>query len=140
MAFTAVAPQTVRTGQDVLLTDPGVSILTGPVIHRSGSGVVTLRNLTYAPLVKYHVSAHGNIALPAAGAAGEISLAIAVDGEPVASATGRVTPAAAAQYFNVGMETTVYVPRGCCAAVSLENTSGVDIDTANVVLEVTPVR
>ena len=59
-----------------------------------------------------------------------ISIAIAIDGEPVLTSRAIVTPAAVAEappstnnYFNVTSTAIVTVPRGCCFNVSVENTS-----------------
>ena len=42
-----------------------------------------------------------NIAIPTGGAVSPISIALSVSGEPLASATAIVTPAAVEDYFNV---------------------------------------
>jgi hypothetical protein len=83
------------------------------------------------------VSFGGNIAIPTGGTVGEISVAIAIDGEPVASSEMIVTPAAVEEFFNVSREMNVDVPAGCCAQVSIENTSIDDIlvENANLLVE-----
>ena len=48
----------------------------------------------------FRVSFGGNIAIPT-GTVGPISLALAIDGEPVACNYMIVTPAAVEEYFNV---------------------------------------
>lgn len=54
---------------------------------------------------------------------GEISLAIAIDGEPIQTSRARYTPAAVDQYGNVTSTAIITVPKGCCFNVSVENTS-----------------
>ena len=52
-----------------------------------------------------------------------ISAALAINGEPLNSATAIVTPAAVENYFNIYVSTIVEVPRNCCLTVAMENTS-----------------
>ena len=63
-------------------------------MHRDGSGLVTLRGLTNQCRARFRVSFGGNIAIPTGGTVGPISLAIAIDGEAVATTTMISTPAA----------------------------------------------
>ena len=78
-----------------------------------------------------------NIAVPAGGTAGEISLAIAISGEPVLSSQMRSTPAAVSQYNNVSAGIYVDVAAGCCVDIAVENTSTQAIDVANANIVVT---
>ena len=66
---------------------------------------------------------NGNIAVPEGGTAGPISVAVAIDGEPVPTSEAIVTPTVADSYFNVTSTAIVTVPRGCCFNISVENTS-----------------
>lgn len=130
--FTANAAQTVAAGQNVLLTETPIPCTRGLVCHRPGSGIVTLRGVTSQCRARYRVSADANIAIAAGGTAGPISLALAITGEPLASATAIVTPAAAGDLFNVHVDALIDVPRGCCLTIALENTSTQAITTQNV--------
>lgn len=130
--FTANAAQTVAAGQNVLLTETPIPCTRGLVCHRPGSGIVTLRGITSQCRARYRVSADANIAIAAGGTAGPISLALAITGEPLASATAIVTPAAAGDLFNVHVDALIDVPRGCCLTIALENTSTQAITTQNV--------
>ncbi len=75
-----------------------------------------------------------NIALPTGGSAGPIQLAIAINGEPVSATQMIVTPAAVGEFFNVSRTLFLNVPSGCCAQISVENTSTVAIDVQNASL------
>ena len=130
--LTANFLQTVAAGQNVLLTETPVRCTRGFVCHREGSGIVTLRGITNQCRARYRVSADANIAIATGGTAGPISLAIAITGEPLASSTAIVTPAAVGDYFNVHVEALIDVPKGCCLTIALENTSTQAIDTQNV--------
>lgn len=86
---------------------------------------------------RYFVNFSANIAVPTGGTAGEISLAIAISGEPVLSSQMRSTPAAVSQYNNVSAGIYIDVPAGCCANIAIENTSTQAIEVANANLVVT---
>ena len=135
--FTATAVQTVAPNQVVLFTDVAVRG-NNSIMHREGSGLVSLRGLTCCqPRARFRVSFGGNIAIPTGGTVGPISLAIAIDGEPVASTQMIVTPAAVEEFFNINRDVNIDVPAGCCAQVSVENTSSDDVlvQNANLIVE-----
>lgn len=98
----------------------------GYVLHRNESGIVTLRGIVNNPnacFARYQVTFNGNIAVPEGGTVGPISVAVALDGEPILTSKAIVTPAAVDDYFNVTSTAIITVPRGCCFNVSVENTS-----------------
>ena len=135
--YTASAAQTVAAGQNVLFN--ATPICGRPcVVHRDGAGVVTLRGLTNQCRARYKVSFFGNIAVPTGGTAGPISIALAVNGEALPSATMISTPAAVEQFNNVAAAVYVDVPRGCCVNVAVQNVSGgttaVDVQNANLIV------
>ena len=130
--------QEVEDGQNVLLQD-SIPCNRGYVIHRNGSGILTLRGIVNNPCAKfarYKVEFNGNIAIPTGGTAGEISLALAIDGEPLQTSRARVTPTVVNAYFNVTSVANITVPAGCCLTISIENTSGVPINVQNAYLTV----
>lgn len=128
--FTYNPVQLVQPNQPVLLNTT-IGCPKGYVLHREGSGIVTLRGITNNCFARYQVTFNGNIAIPEGGTApAPISIAIAIDGEPVLTSRAIVTPAAVAEappsdvnYFNVTSTAIVTVPKGCCFNVSVENTS-----------------
>lgn len=130
MEITSAAVQTVASGGDVLFTETPV-VGSCCILHRDGSGLVTLRGLGNQRRALYQVAYSGNIALPTGGTPGEISLAIAIDGEPLATSQGAVTPAAAEEFGNVAIMAQISAPRGCCVECSVQNTSGVPVDVRN---------
>lgn len=136
--FVENAVQLVESGQNVLLED-SIPCNKGYVLHRNGSGIITLRGIVNNPcarFARYHVAFNGNIAVPTTGTAGEISLAIAIDGEAVQTSRARVTPTVTDAYFNVTSVANITVPAGCCLIISIENTSGVDINVQNANLTI----
>ena len=126
--FTYNPIQTVQPNQQVLL-DTTIGCSKGYVLHREGSGIVTLRGIVNNPnacFARYQVTFNGNIALPADAAAVQpISLAIAIDGEPILTSNAIFTPIVAGDFGNVTSTAIITVPRGCCFNVAVENTSAV---------------
>ena len=135
--FTSNALQTVEVGQNVLFTETPICCTRGFVEHREGAGVVTLRGITTQCRARYKVTFGGNIALPAGGVVGEISLAISVGGEPIPTTTMIETPAAVEEFSNVFSAIFIDVPRGCCYTIAVRNTSdqAIDVQNANLIVE-----
>ena len=136
MELTANAIQTVAPGANVLFTD---TVVPGncAIIHRDGSGLVTLRGLTSQCRARFRVSFGGNIAIPTGETVGPISLAIAINGEPVVTTTMISTPAAVEEYNNVFSAIFLDIPRGCCSQISVQNISDIDVNiqNANLIIE-----
>ena len=127
--FTNNPAQQVLANQVVTLNTT-IGCPKGYVYHRNGSGIVTLRGITNNCFARYQVTFNGNIAVPSTGTVGPISVALAIDGEPILTSRAIVTPAAVADdpptqnnFFNVTSTAIISVPRGCCFNVSVENTS-----------------
>lgn len=136
MEITAVALQEVAENQNVLFTD--TVICGGPsIVHRAGSGLVTLRGLTNQCRAQYKVSFGGNIAIPTGGTVEEISIALTIDGEPLGSTLMIETPAAVEEFSNVFSSVYIAVPRGCCVTVGVRNTSAqaINVQNANLIVE-----
>lgn len=128
--------QTVLSGANVQFTDtvvPGKAC----TMHRPGSGLVSLKGLTDQCRARFKVSFGGNIAIPTGGTVEAISLAIAIDGEPLQSTTMTVTPAAVEQFFNVFGSVYLDIPRGCCSQISIRNvnTQSIEVQNANLIVE-----
>ena len=73
--YTANTAQTVNANNNVLLTSTPVKG-SNSIIHREGSGLVTLRGITQQCRARFKVTFGGNIAVPTGGTAEAISLAI----------------------------------------------------------------
>lgn len=124
--------QRVESNQNVLLQDT-IPCNRGYVIHRNGSGILTLRGIVNGGtccFARYQVTFNGNIAVPSDGTVGPISVSLAIDGEPIQTSRAVVTPAAVAtdpptseNFFNVTSTAIITVPRGCCYTIAVENTS-----------------
>ena len=124
--------QLVEPNQNIIL-DTVIPCNKGYVYHRNQSGIVILRGIVNNPtscFARYQVTFNGNIALPSGATVGPISVALAIDGEPIQTSRAIVTPAATADdpptannFFNVTSTAIITVPRGCCFSVAVENTS-----------------
>lgn len=126
---------TVAAGQNVPLTETAVN--SKPcIVHRDGAGIVTLRGLTNQCKARFKVGFGANVAIPTGGTVEAITAALAINGEPLTSATAIVTPAAVGNYFNIYVNVIVEVPRGCCMTVAMENTSTQAVNFANSNLSV----
>lgn len=123
--------QLVQPGAAALL-DTTIGCNRGYVLHRPGSGILTLRGMTNSPcarFARYRVAYDGNIAVPEDGTAGEIQLALAIDGEVVPTSIGAATPTVVDAYWNVSGFAIIDVPTGFGYAISVENAS-VGVGTA----------
>lgn len=136
MELTANAVQIVAADQNVLFTDTAVKGNCS-ILHRDGSGLVTLRGITDQCRARYKISFSANVAIPTGGTVGPISLAIAINGEGVGPATMISTPAAVETYNNVATGLFVDVPVTCCSTISVVNLTDGDISVqnANLIVE-----
>lgn len=127
----------VALNQDVLFTDSAVCSNNNSILHRSGSGLVTLRGITNQCRTRFKITFGGNIAVPITETVKPISLAIAINGEPVQSTNMIATPAAVGEFFNVGRSIYVDVPSGCCVQISIKNTTegAISVQNANLIVE-----
>lgn len=137
MEITANAVQTVAAGSNVTFTETPISGNCS-IIHTDGSGLVKLRGLTSTQCrARFKVYFGANIAVPTGGTAGAISLALSVDGEPVATTTMIATPAAVEEYFNVSSSIYLEVPACCCSTLGVRNigTAAINVQNANLIVE-----
>ena len=117
--------QVVEPGQNVLLNTV-IPCNKGYVFHRESAGIVILRGIVNCPqacFARYQVTFNANIALVEGATVGPISVALAIDGEPIQTSRAIITPAAVDEYGNVTSTAIITVPRGCCFTVAVENTS-----------------
>lgn len=134
--YIANALQSVNTNQNVLFTDT-VVCGNNSISHREGSGLITLRGITYQCRARFKVTFGGNIAIPTGGTVEAISLAISINGEPIQSTTMIVTPSAVEEFNNVSSSIFIDIPSGCCSNIGVENTSSqtISVQNANLIVE-----
>ena len=117
--------QLIQPGAAALLND-AITCNRGFVLHRPGSGILTLRGIVNNPcarFARYRVAYDGNIAVPTDGTVGEIQLALAIDGEVIPTSIAAATPTVVDAYWNVSGFAIVDIPVGCCYTISVENAS-----------------
>ena len=117
--------QVVEPGQNVLLNTV-IPCNKGYVFHRESAGIVILRGIVNCPqacFARYQVTFNANIALVEGATVGPISVALAIDGEPIQTSRAIITPAAVDEYGNVTSTAIITVPKGCCFTVAVDNTS-----------------
>lgn len=136
MEIIANALQAVSANQNVLFTD-SVTCGNCSIVHRDDSGLVILRGITNQCRARFKVSFGGNIAIPTGGTVEEISLAISIDGEPLASTTMISTPTAVESFSNVFSAVFIDVPAGCCVTIGVRNISAqtINVQNANLIVE-----
>lgn len=136
MEITANAIQTVAANQNVQFTNTAVPGSCS-MIHRDGSGLVTLRGLTQQVRARFHIWFGGNVALSEGATVAPILFAISLGGESLPSTQMIATPAAVGDYFNVSASVFLDIPAGCCQTISIRNvgTTSADVQNANLIIE-----
>ena len=136
MEITANALQTVATNSNIIFTDTAVRGNCS-LLHRDGSGLVTLRGITDQCRARFRVSFGANVGIPAAGTVSPITLAITLDGEPVGPTTMISTPAAVSEFNNVFAAIFLDVPSGCCQNIGVKNigADAIEVQNANLIIE-----
>lgn len=141
MEITANALQAVAPGMNVMFTS---TVVPGncSIIHRDGSGLVTLRGLRNGQCrARFRVAFSGNMKADAAETITGVtllSLAASRDGEVIPTSTMTISVGDTGSVYNIGTEFLVDVPVGCCTTIAIKNiTEGIDIDTlnANLIVE-----
>lgn len=128
--------QTVDVHQNVIF--PSTAVAGGnTILHREGSGLVTLRGITNQCRARFRVTFGGNISIPTGGTVGPISLAISLNGEPVVETTMISTPPAVDQLNSVSRTLFLDVPAGCCTQIAVQNisTEPINVQNASLIIE-----
>lgn len=123
-----VAAQTLQPGAAAILENiRPCNKCPQNVIHDDMTPNLTLRGIVRNPCcnarAQYNVSFSGNIAVSEGGTAGEIQLALSVNGFIRPLTIAAATPAAAEEYWHVSGDTTIDVAAGCCTEVAVVNAS-----------------
>lgn len=144
--YSANAIQTVNPGESVIFDTTTEPCMMGLVRHRDGTGSFLLSGRSQRRTrscccgcnqnVDYLVIFGANVVLPEGGTAGEVSLAIVVDGATVPSSQMTETLAAVGDVANVSRAITVPIWMGCCETVSVRNTSDqpIQVQNANIII------
>ena len=137
MEIVANAIQTVPVHQDDLFT--GTSVRgNASIMHREGSGIVTVRGLINGQCrARFRAVFGANIAVPTGETVGPVELSIAINGEGVPTSRMISTPIDVENYNNVSADIYIDVPIGCCTQLSVQNvgTIPVSVQNANFIVE-----
>ncbi len=127
------AEQTVAPGANLIFTATVPRRGIYAVRQREGSGLIEFRPMQCRTPVAVRFS--GNMSIPTGGTVGEITAALALNGEPLASSVMAVTPAAVENRFNVSAQAVIW-DVGCGDTVTVRNTSDQAITFGgNVIIE-----
>ena len=136
MEVIANAPQTVELHQNVIF--PSTAVSGGnTILHREGSGLVTLRGITNQCRARFRITFGANVSIPTGGTVGPISLAISLNGEPVIETTMISTPAAVNELNSIGRSLFLDVPAGCCQQIAVQTITAepVNVQNASLIVE-----
>lgn len=123
------ALQTVQPGAAAILEDiRPCTRCPQLVVHDNQTPNLILRGIVRNvnccnPKAQYTVRYSGNIAVTTGGTAGEIQLALSVNGFIRPLTIAAATPAAAEDFWHVSGEATIDVLAGCCTEVAVVNAS-----------------
>lgn len=137
MEITANALQSVASGSNVVFTNTAVKG-SKCILHREGSGLVTLRGITNQCKARFKITFGANVALPTGTSpVAPILMALAINGEPVQTTTMISTPTVVESFDNVSRTLFVDIPAGCCSQISVENTgtTSVSVQNASLIIE-----
>ena len=130
--------QTVDVDKNVLFLNGNRCCRKGLIMHNDNSGIFRVKGVSNACKTIYKVHFNANIAIATGGTVEPISVALVQNGEVLRNAVATVTPAAIGDFFNVGLETFVELPCGCCDTISVRNisdTTAIDVINANIVID-----
>lgn len=140
MEITANASQLINVNSNVLFSEevvPG----SHSIFHRDGSGLVILRGLCNGQnRARFRITFSTNIKADSnATITGPtlLSLALAINGEPIETTTMTETVSNVTAIHNIGTSTLIDVPSRCCETISIKNISTIPVETlhANLIVE-----
>ena len=129
--------QTVAVDENVLFLNGNRCCKKGYILHNDSSGIIRIKGDPRNCKTIYKVHFNANIAIATGGTVEPISIALTQNGEVLRNSIATVTPAAIGDFWNVGFETFIELPCGCCDTISIENTSAtaIDVINANIIID-----
>ena len=130
--------QTVDVDENVLFLNGNRCCRKGLIMHNDNSGIFRVKGVSNSCKTIYKVHFNANIAIATGGTVEPISVALVQNGEVLRNAVATVTPAAIGDFFNVGLETFIELPCGCCDTISVRNisdTTAIDVTNANIIFD-----
>lgn len=152
--YSALTAQEIPAGGSAVFTTTIVPSYSGFIRHNDGTPNFLLSGGPYPyppfgngeprcccnrdPVLNYLADFKGNIAIATGGTAGEISIAISIDGTPMPASIMRSTPAAAEEYNNVSVGMTIPIFAGTDQTITVMNTSNQPILLEGGLLRLNP--
>lgn len=130
--------QTVDVDENVLFLNGNRCCRKGLIMHNDNSGIFRVKGVSNSCKTIYKVHFNANIAIATGGTVEPISVALVQNGEVLRNAVATVTPTVAEAFFNVGLETFIELPCGCCDTIFVRNisdTTAIDVINANIVID-----
>lgn len=130
--------QTVAVDENVLFLNGNRCCKKGYILHNDSSGIFRIKGDPRSCRTIYKVHFNANIAIAEGGTVEPISVALTQNGEVLRNSIATVTPAAIGDFWNVGFETFIELPCGCCDTISIENisaTTAIDVINANIIID-----
>lgn len=130
--------QTVAVDENVLFLNGNRCCKKGYIVHNDSSGIFRIKGDPRSCKTIYKVHFNANIAIATGGTVEPISVALTQNGEVLRNSIATVTPAAIGDFWNVGFETFIELPCGCCDTISVENisaTTAIDVINANIIID-----
>lgn len=129
--------QTVAVDENVLFLNGNRCCKKGYIVHNDSSGIFRIKGDPRSCRTIYKVHFNANIAIATGGTVEPISVALTQNGEVLRNSIATVTPAAIGDFWNVGFETFIELPCGCCDTISIENISAtaIDVINANIIID-----
>lgn len=103
-------------------------------VRQTATGVIRLAGKCDRAITQYHVMFDSNVAIPADGTAGAISIGLALDGVTLPGSIATVTPAAVGDFWHMCINELINVQNGDAVTVAVQNLSGIEIEMRNAVL------
>ena len=136
--YSFIPTQSVNVDENVLFLNGNRCCKKGYIVHNDSSGIFRIKGDPRSCKTIYKVHFNANIAIATGGTVEPISVAITQNGEVLRNSIASVTPAAIGDFWNVGFETFIELPCGCCDTISIENisaTTDIDVINANIIID-----
>ncbi len=138
--YSFIPSQFVEVDENILFLNGNRCCKKGLISHNDNSGVFRVKGVSNCCKTIYKVHFNANVAIAPADEGGvlePITVALTQNGEVLRNAVATVTPTVAEAFFNVGLETFIELPCGCCDTISVRNISDTPIDVinANIVID-----
>lgn len=136
--YSFIPTQSVDVDENILFLNGNRCCKKGLIMHNDSSGVFRVKGVANSCKTIYKVHFNANIAIATGGTVEPISVALTQNGEVLRNAVATVTPAAIGDFFNVGLETFIELPCGCCDTITVRNiseTTAIDVINANIVID-----